>query len=293
MNRNMGFVTALGTPTDLSGNLNTGSMCQQIDMQIDFHAVGLLALGSMGIQPYLSQRVFLQTVETCCNHVAGRVPLYVGVSDLSIARVQERIDAISGLRIDAVVSTVPYYNQLTQHEIYTFYREIARTSEYPLFLYDLPAVTKTPIAPSTIERLINDEPNIRGIKTAQLPTIRAIRDTKPDYFSLFYSGLDTMDMVISSSVPVGLDGMFCVAGEKTHELFSALNDDRSDDAAHALSSILRIRDTFISFGVFSSFTAAMNIIGVEGRFHPDYCRELSATEKLKIEHVLREEGIIT
>jgi hypothetical protein len=37
----------------------------------------------------------------------------------------------------------------------------------------------------------------------------------------------------------------------------------------------------------------MNIIGVEGRFHPDYCRELSATEKLKIEHVLREEGIIT
>jgi 4-hydroxy-tetrahydrodipicolinate synthase len=100
-------------------------------------------------------------------------------------------------------------------------------------------------------------------------------------------------MVISSSVPVGLDGMFCVAGEKTHELFSALNDDRSDDAAHALSSILRIRDTFISFGVFSSFTAAMNIIGVEGRFHPDYCRELSATEKLKIEHVLREEGIIT
>jgi 4-hydroxy-tetrahydrodipicolinate synthase len=293
MNNNIGFVTALGTPTDFSGNLNTRSMRQQIDMQIDSHAAGLLALGSMGIQPYLRHETFFQTVKTCCDHIGGRIPLYVGVSDLSVMRVMDRIDAISGLPIDAVVSTVPYYNVLTQNEIYTFYREIARNSAYPLFLYDLPAVTKTPIAPSTIERLMNDEPNIRGIKTAQLPTIRSIRDTVHENFSIFYSGLDTMDMVISSSVPVGLDGMFCVTGETTNALFSALRDNRQEDATLALSSILRIRDTFISYGVFSSFTAAMNLIGLEGRFHPDYCRDLSESEKSKIEQVLKEEKIIT
>lgn len=288
-----GFYTALGTPLDDEGNLHARSMSDQIEMQIEHECSGLLAMGSMGIESYLSQKTYPNVARHCASQVRGRVPLYIGVTDVSIRRVLDRVEAIGDLQIDGIVATVPYYHSLTQEEVYTFYRTIAEKSNYPLYLYDLAAVTKTPISAQTVIRLKEDlGPAIGGIKSAQLPLIRTLRQQGIKDLKILYSGLDTMDIAYEGGIKNGLDGMFCVAPKQAMKMFKALQRADLETASTELDTILSMRDTMISFGVFPGFTALMNKLGMPGNFHPDYCTPLGEQEAERLEERARELGII-
>ena len=58
-----GFVPALGTPLDENGNLLVDSFKKQINDQINAGAVGLLALGSMGIEAFIKVGKLLKVLE--------------------------------------------------------------------------------------------------------------------------------------------------------------------------------------------------------------------------------------
>jgi len=286
-----GYYTALGTPLTHSGELHIESMSKQIEMQIEHHAAGLLVMGSMGIETYIPQKTYPQVAKVSTQVNGGRIPLFMGVTDVSIQRVIDRIDAIKGLVIDGIVMTVPYYNTLTQEEVYQFYSEIAKVSPYPVYLYDLAVITKTAIAPETVIKLKKNFPMIRGIKTAQLATIRTLREASLEQFNILYSGLDTMDMAYQSGVTSGLDGMFSATPKLADTLFTQLKAGNNREASTALNQILNIRNTMITYGVFPSFTAIMNLLGMEGSFHPDYCSPVSPETVDILSEVLKINGI--
>ena len=105
-----GFVPALGTPLDKNGQLLVDSYKKQICDQIDAGAVGLLCMGSMGIQAYLKNDVYPVVAKTAVEAAAGRVPVFVGAMDCSIARAKDRMAAMEALPIDGFVFTAPYYS---------------------------------------------------------------------------------------------------------------------------------------------------------------------------------------
>ena len=76
-----GFVPALGTPLDEKGHLCAESLRKQIEDQIAAGAVGLLCMGSMGIQSCVCQEVFPQVAKVAVEAAAGRVPVFVGTMD--------------------------------------------------------------------------------------------------------------------------------------------------------------------------------------------------------------------
>ena len=149
-----GFYTALGTPLDENGNFIPGSMAHQIEQQIEAGASGLLVMGSMGQMSYIKQSEYAKVAAESAKAAAGRVPVLVGVTDVSIHRVMDRVDALKEIDgIDGIVSTVPYYATVTQDNIFDFYNEIANRSGRATYLYDLAVVTKTATAPATVKRL--------------------------------------------------------------------------------------------------------------------------------------------
>ena len=70
-----GFVPALGTPLDKNGNLVEDSLQKQIEDQICAGAVGLLCMGSMGIQAFIRNDVYPQVAKAAVEAAAGRVPV--------------------------------------------------------------------------------------------------------------------------------------------------------------------------------------------------------------------------
>ena len=103
-----GFYTALGTPIDLQGNFNPESMSRQIEQQIEAGASGLLVMGSMGQMTYIKQDEYAKVAAESVKAAKGRIPVLVGVTDVSIHRVMDRVEALKDIDgIDGIVSTVP------------------------------------------------------------------------------------------------------------------------------------------------------------------------------------------
>ena len=169
-----GFYTALGTPLTEDGKVIAQSLTKHIEQQIDAGASGLLLLGSMGIQASVLTAECTKAVDIAIDAVKGRVPLFVGVMDNSIAKVCERIDAIGkNKKIDGVVLTVPYYSIPREVDAINWFNQIADRSAYPVYIYDLGVVTQFRVSMGVIDALIK-HPNIKGMKSANWELMKAI-----------------------------------------------------------------------------------------------------------------------
>jgi 4-hydroxy-tetrahydrodipicolinate synthase len=124
---------------------------------------GIFALGSTGEGPGLSHRLRAEVVRATVAAAAGRVPVIVGVTDTSFAESLELAAVAADAGATAVVAAPPYYFPMTQEELVRYYLDLANALPLPLFLYNMPAMTKVPIHPETVRRL-RDHPGIIGIK---------------------------------------------------------------------------------------------------------------------------------
>lgn len=290
-----GFYTALGTPTDENGDLCEASIMTQVEQQIEAGASGLLVMGSMGKMTYLKNSTYPKVAEACVKAAKGRVPVLVGVTDVSITRVKERIDAISGIKgIDGMVSTVPYYAAVNQDEIYNFYNSLADYAPAPIYLYDLPGVTKVATAASTVQKLWKN-PNIKGIKSGNMVTHRLLRrmEDRPADFDMMFSNLDEFDIAYKYGIDKNLDGMFACTPKTAKKMYEALAAGDMETGSACLDQILGLRDLFLgTVNLFNAFTHAMNLIGCEGYFGVDYSVPVSEEEKARVEAYMKKIGEI-
>ncbi len=283
-----GFVTALGTPIESDGTLAEESYRRHIDDQVDAGASALLAMGTMGNEAYLRDTVYPTVAKAAADAVGGRVPLLIGVTDLSIARVLDRVEAISDIDCDGIVATAPYYLKTTQEEILSFFSRIAEASTKPLYLYDLPPVTQTAMDPATVLALAR-RPNVAGLKSGDLRTCRIVEFSpdRPEDFLVMYSGLDTFDVAWTYGIRRNLDGMFSCTPRAARDMYRKLAAGSIAEARERLDGILALRDAFVSVGVFKGFTVAMNLLGYGGSWSPDYVTPATEEEADFIRDTMR------
>lgn len=268
-----GFVPALGTPLDENGDLLTESYKKQINDMIDRGAVGLLAMGSMGIQAFLKAEVCPKVAQAAVEAAAGRVPVFVGAMDCSIARAKERMAAMEHLAIDAFVFTAPYYHSCKGDQLINYFTNVASATKHGVLLYDLPGVTQTKITYDMVKTLLRQVPNLKGIKTADVQMLRRLKldPEVPADFIMVCSALDIFDVVYKWGITNCLDGMLPVTPANTQGLFRAMADDDYAKAAEHLSNIVSLRDFMAGHDLWPSFSKGMNLLGYGGRFTPDYC----------------------
>ena len=170
-----GFVPAVGTPLDKNGNLCVESYKKQIEDQIANGAIAILSMGSMGIQPYMRTSVCPDVARAAVEAAAGRVPVYVGAMDCSIARAKERMAAMEDLDVAGFVLTTPYYYACTPQMIINYYKGACAGTKHKVLMYDLAVVTQSKITYDIVKELIRTVPNIAGIKSADLNMFRKLK----------------------------------------------------------------------------------------------------------------------
>ena len=278
-----GFYTALGTPFDENGVFSGTSFEKQIKDQIGAGASGLLIMGSMGIQSTIVASQYASIAKTGSLAAESACPVFVGVMDNSIARVMERIESLAGLPIDGVVATTPFYSREKKEAVLNFFKTIADRSRLPLYLYDLPAVTQNPLTTDDVKQLMK-HPNIRGIKTPNMVIAREINSDpdRPDGFNIFFSDLDIADVAYKYGIRHNLDGMFACTPNISSKMYSSLKNGDYQQAKVCLDRILQLRIIFAKYSILPAFTEAMNYLGYEGRFHPDYHLVIPESGKAEI-----------
>lgn len=285
-----GFYTALGTPIDEMGNLVPESLEKQIEMQIENDAAGLLLMGSMGIEAYLKNSTYADAVKVAVKAVRGRVPLFVGAMDNSIAKVMEKIALIGDAPIDGIVLTAPFYSAVNDEHAVNWFTMLADKSPYPIYIYDLAVVAKYKINMKVMSQLIGHK-NIKGIKTADWEMIQAIGRKYPDAdFACLYSGLDSFDYANILGISKNLDGMFACTPKNGRKMSECFNQKDYVGGRKYLDNILLLRDTMLKYRLMPCFTHCMNLLGLEGNYHQDYFLPVSDEGKAKMKEIMYEIG---
>lgn len=290
-----GFYTALGTPLNEDFTFCEEGMIAQIEQQIEAGASGLLVMGSMGNMTYLKNSEYAKVAKCSAEAAKGRIPVLVGVTDVSIGRVMDRVQALEGIEgIDGIVSTVPYYTAVNQDHIFKFYNEIANQSGKHTYLYDLPGVTKVATLPATVKKLWSN-PNIKGIKSGNLVTQRILMraEDRPADFVQMFSNIDEFDIAYNYGIDKNLDGMFSCTPKTAKKMYQALETGDIATAGDALDGILALRNLFLSTGcLMSAFTHSMNLLGCKGIFGRDWEYDISDEKKEQVTAALKDLGEI-
>lgn len=124
---------------------------------------GLFFLGTTGEAPHLSYRLRREVITRACQLVKGRLPVLIGITDTSLVEAAALTRYAADAGAQAVVTSAPYYFPLGQPELIDFVERLLRDLVLPLYLYNMPQMTKAVFAPETFRRLAQHD-SIIGLK---------------------------------------------------------------------------------------------------------------------------------
>lgn len=161
-----GVGVAMITPFNEEGSIDFHSLGKMIDYVIEGGVDYIVALGTTAETPtlYIPERVEVAAFIT--RHVAGRVPLVIGVGGNSTSEVLDQLHEIDLSGADAILSVTPYYNKPSQEGLYQHFKKVSQASPLPIILYNIPGRSGVNMLPATTLRIAQDMPNVIGIKEA-------------------------------------------------------------------------------------------------------------------------------
>ncbi len=158
-----GIVPPVVTPLLDRSRLDREGLERLVEHLLEAGVSGLFILGSTGEGPGLSHQLQRQLVESVCRQVGRRVPVLVGITDTCFTESVELAFMAARAGASAVVAAGPYYFQVSQAELLGYIRRLAAELPLPLFLYNMPKLTKVSFDPETVARAAN-VPGVVGFK---------------------------------------------------------------------------------------------------------------------------------
>jgi len=161
-----GIIPALLTLFTRNGaKVNLEATGELADWLIGKGADGLFIAGTTGEGPLMSMQERKTFAEFMVERVGGRIPLIVHTGCASAPDTIELTEHARHIGADAAGVVAPYFYDLDERALRQYYARIARTTpDFPLLLYNIPALTKNELTPKLVESLVRRHENIVGIK---------------------------------------------------------------------------------------------------------------------------------
>lgn len=181
-----GAATAIVTPMTKDG-VDYATFEKLIEWQIAEGIDAIVAAGTTGEGPTLSDKEHRELLKFTVDKVAGRVPVIAGTGSNDIAYAIDLTKYACEIGADAMLVVTPYYNKATQGGLIKSFTAVADASTKPIILYNVPSRTGCNITPETCAVLAQHE-NICAIKEAsgnisQVAKIAQLTEGKLDIYS--------------------------------------------------------------------------------------------------------------
>jgi 4-hydroxy-tetrahydrodipicolinate synthase len=124
---------------------------------------GLFILGTTGEGPSLSYHLRRELIERTCRQVRARVPVLVGITDTAFIESVSLARHAAAAGADALVLAPPYYLPEGQPELQEYLDHLVAELPLPLFLYNMPMLTKVQYELGALRRAM-DMPRVIGLK---------------------------------------------------------------------------------------------------------------------------------
>lgn len=216
-----GSAPALVTPFR-DGRVDFKALETLVDFQIGNGSDALVVCGTTGEPSTMTLQEEVKVAKAVVDQVRGVVPVIAGIGGNATQEVLDATALMSEIGVDALLGVTPYYNKTTQGGLIAHYTAVARSTDLPVILYNVPARTGLNMLPSTVAELA-EVPNIVAVKEAnsdmgQIMELFRLCRGKID----IYSGNDD---AVFPMVALGADAVISVAAniipKQMHDMVTA------------------------------------------------------------------------
>src|SRR5271154_1005367 len=147
-----GIIPPMITPLRGRDELDLAGLERLIEHLLAGGVSGLFILGTTGEGPSLSYSLRRELINHVSRVVNRRVPILVGITDTSFVESVRVAGFAADAGAYAVVLAPPYYLPEAQPELQEYLDHLLPELPLPLFLYNMPALTKVTFEMDTIRR---------------------------------------------------------------------------------------------------------------------------------------------
>lgn len=236
-------ITAMITPMDKDRKVDFKALEKLVEHLIATGSESLLIAGTTGESPTLTHEEEVEVFNFVKKIANGRAKLILGAGSNCTETAVMATNNAKKCGADAILSVVPYYNKPSQKGLIAHFSTIAKSTDLPILLYNIPGRTGIMMKPETIAFLAKEFKNIFAVKQslADMDVITETRRLCPEDF-VIYSGDDSLTLPM---VSVGAHGVISVAshiiGNQMHEM---LNLYKSGKVAEATKMHLKLYPLF-------------------------------------------------
>ncbi len=214
-----GLFTAMVTPFDKRGEVDTDRLSDLVRFQISKGTDGLYPCGSTGLGPMLRIEERKKVAETVVNTAAGKVPVVVQVgcadtaSTVELARHAEKVGAY------AVASLTPYYYKPGEAAVLKHFEAVSRSVSIPVLAYNIPQFAGNSLQAAAVASMANAG-TIAGIKDSSRDLLQLLDllGAVPEEFVVM-NGTEEYALFAMMS---GADGLVSGGASALPELFKSL-----------------------------------------------------------------------
>ncbi|MBA1434773.1 4-hydroxy-tetrahydrodipicolinate synthase [Bombilactobacillus bombi] len=222
--KNADLMTAIITPFTASGEVDYPGLEQLIEHLLATGTRGFVVGGTTGEAATMTHDEKIELYTRFAQMVAGRVPVIAGTGSNNTRQTSDFTHEVSQIKgIDLALVVAPYYNKPNQRGIKAHFEAVAKNSQIPLMIYNIPGRTGITIAKQTIVELSHN-PKIAGVKQCtDLEDLEYIVEhAAPDF--MVYTGEDSQALTAKI---LGAWGVISVAahiyGSTMRTMYDELN----------------------------------------------------------------------
>lgn len=292
-----GIFTPTITPLDEKERVDEIGFVRHLNRLIDNGVHGIYLLGSSGEFVSLTDVERQRAIEIAVNTIGGRVPIICGAMDSSTRRVIQNIEMAQELKVDAVAATPPYYYPSSgDDDIKTFFSTLARSTDLPFVIYNIPMMVKTMIQPEIVRELAERHKNIVGIKdstgdwTNFLKMYTYLGDD--ERFSILIGSYTMAGAAITFGAEGAVISISNVDPRTSVQLYEAAKNRNIDEVERLQKRLLNLSRLYTYGAGISCMKACVQILGVCREYTTSPLMQLKDEAKAELRKLLVEHELV-
>jgi len=223
------LISAVPTPFDDNNEVDYETFESFIEDLKNKKVDSIVVGGSTGEGHLLNASELINLLMSAIRVADNKMKVIASINYSDTRTALELVEVLNTIKIDGLLVVVPYYLLPNQEGIYKHFSLIASKTNYPLIIYNVPKRVGTSIQMSTLQRLMENHPNIIGIKEASknFNLVKNIKEYNPSF--KVYCGDDKFLLEFLEN---GADGVISVAAnfisEDIDSFITSFNDEIID-----------------------------------------------------------------
>lgn len=251
------------TPFNDEG-IDTAVLTTVTQRLLDAGVHAIAPLGSTGELAYLDEHEFDIVVDTTMAAVAGRLPVLVGVSDLTTARTVRRARYAARAGAAAVMVSPVSYWKLSEREITAHYAAVSDAVGIDIVAYNNPATAGVDMSPELLVGMFESIEHVTMVKESTGDLTRMLRIAELSGGRLpFFNGSNPL---VLEALRAGAAG-WCTAAPNLRaqpclDLYAAVIGGDLDTAQARYDELKPLLEFIVAGGLPTTVKAGLELLGV-------------------------------